>query len=148
MLRVSLGWVMFYAGIVKILDPNWSAAGYLKAAKTFSGLFAWFAQPEILPATNFLNEWGLTLVGLSLLLGVFVRLSSFAGVLLMLLYYFPALTFPKIGANSFIIDDHIIYALVFLVLAAFHAGRYYGLEKWCSGLPICSKFPKLRYWLG
>lgn len=65
----------------------------------------------------------------------------------MLLYYFPVLVFPYIGDHAFIIDEHIIYALVFVLLAVARAGRYYGLENWCASLPICSKYPKLRNWL-
>ncbi|MBI4049660.1 MAG: DoxX family protein [Candidatus Doudnabacteria bacterium] len=148
LLRIAAGWLMFYAGITKILDPNWSAAGYLNNAKTFSDLFRWFAQPEILPFTNFINEWGLTLLGISLILGIGVRLSSYLGVVLMMLYYFPVLEFPKIPPHSYIVDDHIIDALVLLFLGAIRAGRYYGLEEWCSNLPICRNYPKLRNWLG
>lgn len=132
LLRLSLGWLMFYAGITKIVDPAWSAAGYLTNAQTFQSIYAWFAQPAILPVTNFLNEWGLTLIGISLIVGAFVRLSSTLGILLMLLYYFPVLTFPTIGAHSFLVDEHIIYALVFLLLLAYRAGRVWGLDTWFS----------------
>src|SRR3972149_4420023 len=148
LLRISTGWLMFYAGITKILDPNWSAAVYLNNAQTFHSFFAWFAGPNVLPVTNFLNEWGLTILGLSLIFGIFVRLTSLAGVALMLLYYFPILNFPIIAPHSYLVDDHIIYAFVLLYFAAVRAGRVYGLESWCSNLPICSKFPKLRNWLG
>lgn len=147
-LRLSTGWLMFYAGTTKILDPEWSAAGYLTGAKTFTWFFQWFAQPEILPITNFVNEWGLTLLGISLMLGIFVRLSSIFGAALMLLYYFPILDFPYPNAHSFIVDDHIIYAFVLVFFAAVRAGRVWGLERWRSGLPICSKFPRIREWLG
>ena len=143
-----MGWLMFYAGITKVLDPNWSAAGYLNSAKTFSGLFQWFAQPNILPTINFINEWGLTLLGVSLLLGIGVRLSSVLGAALMLLYYFPVLDFPYPNPHSYIVDERVFYIFVLLFLAAAKAGRAYGLEEWCSNLPICSKFPKLREWLG
>ena len=143
-LRVSTGWLMLYAGLTKVLNPQWSAAFYLKDSKTFGDFFRWFMQPGILPVTNWLNEWGLTVLGVSLILGVFVRLTSIYGVVLMLLYYFPILDFPYAGEHSFIVDDHIIYALVFLFFAAIRAGRVWGLEKWCAKLPICSKFPKLR----
>ena len=147
LLRLSMGGLMFYAGITKVLDPNWSAAGYLNTAKTFTGLFQWFASPEILPVINFINEWGLTLLGVSLILGVFVRLSSVLGAALMLLYYFPILEFPYVG-HGFLIDEHIIYALVLTYFAIVKAGRVWGLENWCGNLPICHKFPKLRNWLG
>ena len=147
-LRLSTGWLMFYAGITKILNPEWSAAGYLNSAKTFPWLFQWFAQPSILPITNFVNEWWLNLLGGSLILGIGVRLSSLFGAVLMMLYYFPILDFPYPNAHSFIVDEHIIYVAVLLVLAALRAGRVWGLENWCSRLPICSKLPRLRAWLG
>ena len=147
-LRVVLGWLMFYAGITKIMDPAWSAAGYLEAAKTFPALYQWFASPDILPTTNFLNEWGLILLGVSLIVGIGVRFSGMAGAVLMALYYFPVLQFPMILPHSYLVDEHIVYAAALLVLAAFRAGRYWGLEKWCAGLPICRRFPVLREWIG
>src|SRR3989344_4156816 len=94
LLRIALGWYMFYAGITKVLDPTWSAAGYLKGAKILTGFYGWLASPEILPYINFINAWGLTLLGVSLILGLFIRLSSKLGALLMLLYYIPILKFP------------------------------------------------------
>lgn len=132
LLRVGLGWVFFWAGITKVLNPAWSAEGYLKGAKTFPEIFNWFASPTVLPFTNFMNEWGLTLLGVSLILGVFVRWSAFLGALLMILYYFPILKFPYPGfpsLNSFIIDDHIIFIIALFVLATFKADSYWGLGK-------------------
>lgn len=148
LLRVSLGILFFYAGITKVLNPSWSAEGYLKGAKTLPELYNFLLQPAILPFINFINEWGLTLLGVSLLLGIFVRLSTKLGALLMLLYYIPILNFPYAGANSFLIDQHIIYILCLLLLGSAKVGRTWGLEKWCSNLPICSKYPKLRELLG
>jgi len=147
LLRVVLGWFFFYAGITKVLDPGWTAQNYLTGAKTFVDLYQWLASPEMIGLVNFVNEWGLTLIGASLILGIGVRLSSVLGAGMMLLYYLPILEFPYV-AHGFIVDEHIIYAAVFLMLASLRAGRYYGLENWCSGLPICSKYPKLRELLG
>jgi len=148
LLRVSLGWFMFYAGVTKVLDPAWSAGGYLKGAKNLAGFYQWLANPDILPAVNFINEWGLALLGVSLILGIAVRLSSVLGAILMLLYYVPILDFPYPNAHAYIVDEHIIYIFVLLFFAASRAGRIYGLEKWCASLPICSKFPWLRNLLG
>lgn len=128
LLRVSLGWLFLYAGITKVLNPEWSAAGYLKGAKTFSGLYQWLASPELISITNFLNEWGLTLIGISLILGVGVRLSGVLGAAMMLLYYFPVLEFPYVGEHSYLADEHIVYAASLLVLAFSKAGRFWGLE--------------------
>jgi len=148
LLRVSMGVLFLYSGLSKIFDPSWSAAGYLANAKTLPGLFAFFAQPEVLPITNLLNEWGQFLIGVSLILGIFVRVSSVAGITLMVLYYLPALNgfFPN--PHSFIVDEHVIYAAALFVLAASRAGRAFGLEGWCAGLPVCSRFPRLRSLVG
>jgi thiosulfate dehydrogenase [quinone] large subunit len=146
-LRIVTGWFFFYAGITKVLDPAWSAAGYLNNAQTFAGFYRWLASPGFLPIVNFVNEWGLTFLGVSLILGIGVRLSSILGAILMLLYYFPAVNFPFVE-HGFLIEEHIIYAAALVLLTSLDAGRYYGLENWCSNLPICSKFPRIRSWLG
>ena len=120
----------------------------MKGAKTFVGAYQWLASPNILPLVNFVNEWGLTLLGLSLIFGIFVRLGSILGAVLMLLYYIPILDFPYPNPHSYLVDEHIIYIFVLLLLTSLRAGRVWGLENWCSNLPICSKYPKLRAWLG
>lgn len=148
LLRISLGWFYFYAGITKLIDPSWSAAGYLSGAKTFPFFYHWLLQPQIIPVVNFINELSLTLLGISLILGLFVRLSSWLGVLLMILYYLVILDFPYPNAHAFLVDEHIIYILVLAFFATIGAGRIWGLENWCSGLPICSRFPRLRNLLG
>ena len=148
LLRISMGWMFFYSGITKVMNPDWTAAGYLNAAKTFTGFYGWLASPGIMPIINFVNEWGQLLLGISLILGIGVRLSSVLGAILMAFYYFPILDFPYPNTHSFIVDEHVIYAFALLTLAALKVGRIWGLENWCSNLPICSKFPKLRSWLG
>ncbi|MEK9183576.1 MAG: DoxX family membrane protein, partial [Patescibacteria group bacterium] len=110
-------WLFFYAGITKILNPEWSAEEYLKGAKMFTGFYQFLLQPNILPVIDFINQWGLTLLGVSLILGVFVRLSSVLGAVLMLLYYLPILDFPYPSPNSLIVDQHIVYMAVLLYFA-------------------------------
>lgn len=127
LLRISLGFLFLYAGITKILNPDWSAASYLQGAKTFPELFNFFLQPQILPVVNILNEWGLTLIGVSLILGAFVKFASFFGIILMVLYYLPILDFPHPNPHSYIVDEHIIYIFSLLILAVFDAGRSWGL---------------------
>lgn len=146
-LRLTLGWLFFYAGITKVLESSWSAAEYLNNAKAFTGFYGWLASPGILPVTSFVNEWGLTLLGVSLILGVGVRLASYLGAAMMILYWLP-LGLPHPNEHAYVVDDHVIYAAGLLVLAAMRAGRTFGLENWCSRLPICSRYPKLRRLVG
>ena len=128
LLRLALGWLFFYAGITKVLDPEWSAGAYLTGANNLTEFYHWLAGPTILPIINLINEWGLVLLGVSLILGLFVRWSAVLGALLMILYYLPILDFPYPDPHSFIIDQHIIYALALLYLATRHAGRVLGLD--------------------
>lgn len=148
LLRVTMGWMFAYAGFSHLTTAGWSAAGYLQGAKVLAGFYHWLAIPQIVPITNAMNEWALLLLGISLLVGLFVRVSSMAGVVLMALYYLPILNFPYAGTHSLLVDEHIIYIAALLLLANARAGRVWGLEQWCSRLPICSKYPALRKLLG
>lgn len=129
LMRILMGWLMFYAGITKVADPDWTAAGYAKSAKTLSGLYNFFAANPQIEWINFVNKWGLTLLGVSLILGIGVRLSSSLGAILMLFYYIPVLEFPYVGEHSYVVDEHIIYASLLLYFAIVRAGRYFGLEE-------------------
>ncbi|HVZ11383.1 MAG TPA: DoxX family protein [Candidatus Paceibacterota bacterium] len=126
-LRVALGWLYFWAGITSILNTNWSAAGYLNGAKLFPDFYHWLATPALLPVTNLINQWGLTLLGASLILGLFVRWTTLAGIAIMALYYL-ALGFPHPNPHAFIVDEHIVYIAALLVLNALNAGRIWGLD--------------------
>ena len=128
-LRVSLGSYFLYAGVSKIINPAWTAEGYLEGASTFPALYEWFTRPDILPIVNILNEWGLTLVGISLILGALTRVGAAAGIAIMALYYLPGLKFPYAGTHAFIVDNHIIFIFAFALLATLNAGRVWGLDK-------------------
>jgi len=127
-LRLGTGWLFLYAGLTKVLDPLWSAEGFLKGAKTFAGFYSWFLEPDMLWAVNVVNEWALVLLGASLILGLFVRPSGIFGVILMLLYYFASSAIPSVP-NGFIVDAHIILALILAFLIAVDAGNFFGLDR-------------------
>lgn len=127
-LRLAMGWYFAYAGLSKIISPAWSAAGFLKGAQTLNPLYTWFASPANIGWVNFLNEWGLLLVGLALIFGFGVRYASMAGILLMALYYFPTLNFPMAGDHAYIIDDHIVFIIIFWLFISTNAGMYKGLD--------------------
>lgn len=127
LLRLSLGWLFFYAGITKVTNPGWTAAGFLNNAKTFPEFYSWLASPNVLPIVDLLSQWGLTIIGTVLILGILVRFGAYLGALMMLLFYFPSLTFPYVGEHSFIVDEHIIYITAFLVLASMSSNHIWSL---------------------
>jgi thiosulfate dehydrogenase (quinone) large subunit len=117
MTRVTLGLLMLYAGFSKIIDTSWTAKGYLLSAKSFAGFYGFLASPALLPYVDFANKWALFFLGLSLITGLFLRLSGVLGALLMILYYFPVLSFPYV-AHGLLIDEHLVYAAVLLYFSA------------------------------
>jgi thiosulfate dehydrogenase [quinone] large subunit len=145
LLRIAIGWLFFYAGITKVLNPAWSPAGYLGAPKMFPEFYAFLASPNILPITTFLSQWGLTVIGAALILGIFMRPAGVMGALMMLLFYFPVLDFPYPNDHSYIVDEHIIYALVLLLLNALSAGSSWSLGKWASR-SFLRKIPVIGRW--
>ena len=74
-LRVRIGWHFLYEGISKVINPYWSSAAYLLDSKwIFSGIAnAIVSNPTLLTISDYVNMWGLTLVGFSLMLGLFSR---------------------------------------------------------------------------
>jgi len=143
LLRIALGWVFLYSGLTKVLNPDWTAAGYLRGAKTFTDLYQWLAADANIGWVSFLNQWGQTLIGAAMILGIGVRIASWSGALMMLLYYFPILAFPKIGASSYLVDEHIVYALVFLVFGALGAQSTWGIYRWLKAKSLEQKIPWL-----
>ncbi len=146
-LRVIMGWTFFYAGITKVLDPEWSAEGFLLHAvpegNPFAGVWPMLAE-EWLWLLDPLNAWGLTLIGAALLVGAFVRWSAFWGAVMMVFYWAASLPL----AHAIVIDDHIVYALLLFGLGAFGAGRILGLDKYLESTDLVERYPALRYLLG
>ena len=135
-LRVVVGWHMLYEGVVKMMDPSWTAAHFLRESKwILSGFSEWVLSNEgVLEVVNIMNSWGLTLIGLTLILGLFTRIASLSGAILLLLYYLnsPPLTgleytVPSDG-NNLIINKTFIEAICLVVLAIFPAGRFLGMD--------------------
>ncbi|MFC2969688.1 hypothetical protein [Acidimangrovimonas pyrenivorans] len=134
LLRLAMAWVFLYAASHQVLVPGWSATGFLAHTKTFHALFILFTGPGIGAVVSFLVEYGHLLIGLSLLAGLFVRASSIAAIGLMILYWMAHMDFPFISNhNNFLIDEHIVYALVLALLYIRSAGHILGLDGWMAG---------------
>ena len=136
-LRVLIGWHFLYEGISKIINPYWSSAAYLLDSKwIFSGLAETIASnPTLLTISDSFNEWGLTLVGISLLLGLFSRYSALVGMGFVMLYYLFAppllgLEYSRPGEGSYIIvNKNLIEACALWVLYVFPTGHIIGLDR-------------------
>ncbi|MCK5134924.1 MAG: DoxX family protein [Bacteroidales bacterium] len=99
-IRIAIGWHFLYEGITKLFIEGWSSQSYLINTSGFlSGFYHWLAGGEALvKVVDFMNIYCLILIGLALFIGVFIRLASVLGILLLILYYFA---YPPFGTSLF-----------------------------------------------
>ena len=146
--RLLMAWTFLYAASHQVFEPNWSVAGFLKGTKTFHEVYAPFTTAAWAPVITFFVGYGHLLIGLSLLVGLFVRVSAGFAILLMLLYWTAHMDFPFIeNRNNFLLDFHIVYAGVLVQLIVERAGHFWGLDAWADKLAFFGRHPKLRKWV-
>jgi len=136
-LRITIGWHFLYEGGVKVLNPHWTSKAYLLDSGGYlKDFFVQLAGNQaVLTVSDYANAWGLTLMGLSLLLGIFTRYSSIAGIALLLLYYLSHPAFPGIqylfpsDGSYFIINKTLVELFALLVIFAFPTSDIFGLQR-------------------
>jgi thiosulfate dehydrogenase (quinone) large subunit len=136
-LRITIGWHFLFEGGVKILNPHWTAKAYLLDSGGFlKDFFEMIAvNQNVLSISDQFNAWGLTLIGLSLLLGIFTHYSSIAAMALLLLYYLSHPAFPGIeylfpsDGSYFIINKTLVELFALLVIFAFPTSHIFGLQR-------------------
>ena len=139
-LRVLIGWHFLYEGVSKIINPYWSSVAYLLDSK---GPLSELAEtivsnPTLLSISDYVNMWGLTLVGASLLLGLFSRYTTLIGMGLVILYYLFAppllgLEYSKPAEGSYIIvNKNLIEACALWVIRSFPTSHIIGLDRLLS----------------
>jgi thiosulfate dehydrogenase (quinone) large subunit len=157
--RLSIGWVFLWAFLDKLfglgfatqkesawLEGGSPTEGFLTFGtkgpfKDFFGSFAGAAWAD------WLFMIGLLGIGLGLMLGVMVRISAWAGALMLMLMYAaapPMVNLAEAPSNNPFMDDHIVYAVVLLLLAEMGAGRWLGLGGWWERQDAVRKNPVLR----
>lgn len=144
-LRLTMAWTFLYAASHQVFDPDFTVVGFLSHTKTFHDLFAVFTTPTMAPITTVLVEYGHLLIGLSLLFGLMVRFSASAGVVLMLVYWMAHMDWPFIeNKNNFIVDQHLVFAGVLVLLIIKQAGHVWGLDAMAEKLAFFQQHPRLR----
>jgi len=136
-LRISIGWHFLYEGGVKILNPHWTAKSYLLDSggfmKEFFGFIA--GNQTMLAISDTFNAWGLAVIGLSLIVGLFTRFSSLAAIFLLLLYYLSHPAFPGVeylfpsDGSYFLINKTLVELFALLVIYAFPTSHIFGLQR-------------------
>jgi thiosulfate dehydrogenase [quinone] large subunit len=133
--RVSLGWVFLWAFLDKLFGlghDTTSKAAWIHGGSPTKGFLAFGAKG---PFTGFYHSiagqtWadylfmiGLAAIGTALVLGIGMRITAGAGTVLLLMMW--SVVLPP--ANNPFMDDHLIYAMTLILLAALNAGQSFGL---------------------
>ena len=135
LMRIAIGWHFLYEGIVKLLDADWTAAGYLEASTgPMAGAFQWIASdPTVLGVVNQLNIWGLILIGGCLMLGLFSRLAALGGIGLLAMYYasnpplFDETAAAGLEGHYLLVNKNLVELLALGVVLFLPAGQW-GLD--------------------
>ena len=144
LLRTLIGWHFLYEGLVKLVWPAWtragvplgrfSSAGYLRSSTgPLADVFRAFADASWLPWLDLLMAWGLLLVGLGLMLGLFTQLACAGALVLLALFYLSWLPTrgvyePGTEGNYLLVNKNLVEAAAVAVVLAFRTGRIAGLD--------------------
>ena len=146
--RIMIGFVFLWAFFDKLIGLGFATksakawinggsptTGYLKGVE---GPFAdFFNAMAGMAWADWLFMLGLLGIGVGLILGVAIRLSTFFGALLLVFMYLASLPL----ANNPVIDDHLVYAAILFVVM-FGVNKW-SLSGWWRLLPVI----KHNWWL-
>jgi len=136
-LRVLIGWYFLYEGLAKVFSPKWTAYGYLMDSQgLFAPLFRMIAEnPNLMATADFINIWGLTIIGLLLILGLFEKAGYIGAASLLTLYYLshpPLLNVEYIlrPEGSYLwVDKNLIMLAATILLFCFPTAARIGLDR-------------------
>ncbi|HEU4355586.1 MAG TPA: hypothetical protein VFT27_08360 [Actinomycetota bacterium] len=162
--RISLGFVFLWAFVDKAFALGFSTgrledgtidffgkgAAWLNGGSPTEGVLTYATRG---PLAGFFHglagaawvDWvymlSMLLIGVALILGVATRLAAIGGAIWMGLFYLATAIKPEFNP---VVDEHVVYALVLVGLAAIGAGRYLGLQERWNRLAIVRKYPVLK----
>jgi thiosulfate dehydrogenase (quinone) large subunit len=145
-IRIALGFVFLWAFLDKVYGLGFATAsakswlnggnptkGFLSSSKgPFSGFFHAIAGTGF---ANVLFMGALLAISTALILGIGMRLAAAGGALLTVMMW--AVVLPPV--SNPIMDDHLIYAAILIVLALLGAGNTLGLGRTWAAIPLVQR---------
>ena len=97
------------------------------------------SSTSAITAVDYLNMWGLTLIGLALMLGVFERVATTTAIVLLAFYYMAAppfgYTYAMPAEGSYLVVNKILIELgALVVLLAHPTAKVFGLDHFVDRL--------------
>ena len=126
-LRFATGWLILYEGIGRTMNSSWSIVSYLSASRGFFSEYfkSLIVHANLMYALGFVSEWGMILIGMGLVFGLFLRFFSFSGLVFTLIGYLSHPPFlgisyvPVIQGSYLVVNELFILFFLFLVFILF-----------------------------
>lgn len=151
-IRLVLGWILLWAFLDKTFGLGYSTpaerawtnggsptAGFLNNATQGKWLESVFQPLAESAAIEWLFMLGLLLIGTALILGIGLKIAGKAGVAFMFLLWLASIP----PSTNPIIDDHIVYLLIFMALPCAEGVGKYSLQTWWTNTALVKKLPFL-----
>jgi len=137
LMRIVVGWHFLFEGLAKLTSASWSAAGYMKVSRgPFASFFHWVAsQPQMLDRANLITMYGLTIVGVLLIVGLFTRAAALGGLGLVLLFYlcnppFVGYFYSLPAEGSYlVVNKNLVEVAALAVIFVTGSGQAAGLDR-------------------
>lgn len=137
-LRVVIGWYFLYEGLAKFFSPNWTSYGYLMDSQgAFASIFKSLAtNPTLMNVADIVTIYGLIIIGLCLILGVFSKWASVGALIFLAMFYISHP--PSISAQYILrpegsylwIDKNTIAFFAIIVLLCFPTSNIIGIDRY------------------
>ena len=133
------------------VNPEGQFAGFFNSLGESAGVMG-AEGPTLYPGSwvNWAFMLALLGAGVTLILGVFMRIGSIGAAVLLMMMYLAAAPWAQYAneagenqSNNPIADDHLAYAIFAILLMLLTAERTWGLGKWWQSLGFVQKHPWL-----
>jgi len=147
-LRITLGWIFLWPFFDKLFGLGFATAAgnsWLSGTSPTSGFLLHGTKGPLAflfqslannPVVDWLFMLGLLLIGLSLILGIGVRIACYSGMTLLILMYLATL----LPENNPIVDEHIVFSIILFGLSSLKAGQWLGFGKRWSKTKLVKKY--------
>lgn len=152
LVRIVLGFIFLWAFFDKLLGLGYATKpeqAWLSGGSPTNGFLLHAVQGPLagfyhslagIGIIDWLFMLGLLGIGLSLILGIGLKIAGYAGAILTLLMW--SALFPN--ANNPLVDEHVVYAFLFLGFAYTHVGRSLSLAQWWKQTDLVKQNPILE----
>lgn len=162
-LRIAVGFVFLWSFLDKLFGLGYASPSERAWVNGGSPTEGFLRSIAVGPMEETFQSWagqawvdwlfmaGMAGVGIAMILGIGVRIAAVSGTLMMAFLWVsqwpPAQhtsTGEPSGSNNPVVDSHVVYALVLILVAVTRAGDHWGLGRLWARLPVVQRLPVLR----